>query len=83
MLDPTIRWKDRKDLSLLNTEHPRVDAADKVTGRARFSHDMRLPGMVYARLVMIPASRATIEKLDLSQALATPGGSVGGARGRG
>ncbi len=73
MLDPTIRWKDRKDLSLLNSKHPRVDAADKVTGRARFSHDMRLPGMVYARLVMIPASRATIEKLDLSQALATPG----------
>jgi xanthine dehydrogenase YagR molybdenum-binding subunit len=73
MVDPTIRWKSREKLNLLNTEYPRVDAPAKVTGSARFSHDMRLPGMVYGRLVMVPASRATIESIDLSQALATPG----------
>lgn len=72
-MEPEIRWKDRKDLTVLDRALPRVDAVAKVTGTARYSHDMRLPGMVYARLVLLPWTRAKIEAIDLGPAEATPG----------
>ena len=72
-MEPEIRWKDRDDLTVLDRSLPRVDAVAKVTGTARYSHDMRLPGMVYARLVLLPWSRARIQGIDLAPAQALPG----------
>jgi isoquinoline 1-oxidoreductase len=46
----------------------RRDALEKVTGRARFTADMGLPGMVYARIVRPPAHGAVLRKLDTSAA---------------
>jgi len=46
----------------------RRDARDKVTGRARFTADVRLPGMVYARILRPPAHGARLIHLDTSAA---------------
>jgi len=46
----------------------RRDARDKVTGRARFTADVRLPGMVYARILRPPAHGARRIHLDTSAA---------------
>lgn len=65
-------WPARADLRVLNTDQPRIDGAAKVTGRARYSHDVRLPGMVWARMVTCPHPAATVA-IDLAPALAVPG----------
>ncbi|HLI90752.1 MAG TPA: xanthine dehydrogenase family protein molybdopterin-binding subunit [Ktedonobacteraceae bacterium] len=52
---------------------PRIDAPDKVTGRARYAGDVTLPGLLHARLVLSPYAHARIVSIDTSAALATPG----------
>lgn len=66
------QWGPREAMRLLNHDLRRVDGPEKVTGRARYTHDMRLPGMVYARLLhsAYPCAKVT---LDFTAALAVPG----------
>ena len=52
---------------------PRLDAIDKVTGRARYVSDMALPGMLEAVLLRSPHARARVVRLDLARARAVPG----------
>jgi isoquinoline 1-oxidoreductase len=46
----------------------RTDGLPKVTGQARFAGDIRLPEMLYARILRPPAHGAALEKLDTSAA---------------
>lgn len=66
------QWGAREFMRLISREIPRVDGPDKVTGRAVFSHDVRLPGMAYARVLRsrVPAAKV---KLDLEPARKIPG----------
>jgi len=66
------RWGARDTLKVLNTDLRRVDGPVKVSGRARYTHDVRLPGMVFARLLCCPHPTAEV-KVDASAALALPG----------
>ncbi|MGH2536936.1 MAG: xanthine dehydrogenase family protein molybdopterin-binding subunit [Candidatus Promineifilaceae bacterium] len=50
-----------------------VDGRAKVTGASRYVADIRLPGALHARPVLSPHAHATIEAIDPSAALATPG----------
>lgn len=61
-------WESRDELEVLNHDIPRVDGPDKVTGQARYTHDIRLPRMVYARLVVCPYPRATLRSLSFRKA---------------
>jgi xanthine dehydrogenase YagR molybdenum-binding subunit len=51
----------------------RVDAVDKVTGAARFTVDVSLPGMLHGRLVRSPLAHADLVGVDGSDAMALPG----------
>ena len=42
----------------------RLDLPDKVTGQPRFLHDLRLPGMLYGRVVRPPTLAARLAGLD-------------------
>jgi len=64
----SIAWPERSKLRVLNTDIPRVDGPDKVSGAARYTHDVRLPGMVYARLLVSPMPRARVANLDVEAA---------------
>ena len=66
-------WGDRSKMRLLNHHIPRVDGPDKVTGAAKYSHDIRLPGMVYGRILASPYAAAKITSLDASAAEKMPG----------
>ena len=66
-------WKPKAEMTVLNRDQRRVDGPDKVTGRAVYTHDVRLPNMVYARLVLHQTPRALVQELDLEAAKATPG----------
>ncbi|MEZ6013492.1 MAG: xanthine dehydrogenase family protein molybdopterin-binding subunit [Planctomycetota bacterium] len=68
-----VAWGPRSELDVLNRDIPRVDGPDKVTGRAKYSHDMRAPGLLYARLVTWPRVRGTVESIDVSAAQGVPG----------
>jgi len=43
------------------------DAHDKVTGKAKFAGDIRLPGMLYASILRPPAHGAKLKGVDLSE----------------
>ncbi len=51
----------------------RVDALEKVMGKAKYIADRKLPGMLYARCLRSEAPHALIKKLDVAPALAVPG----------
>lgn len=52
---------------------PRKDGLDKVYGRARYTDDYRVPGMLYAAMLTSPFAHAKILSLDTSQAQNAPG----------
>lgn len=52
---------------------PRRDAVAKVTGAARFTVDVTLPGMAHARILRSPYPHATIRSVDVAAARAHPG----------
>ncbi len=52
---------------------PRADASDKARGRAIYTEDMVLPGMLHGALLGSPYPAARIVGYDVSAALALPG----------
>ena len=54
-------------------EDERVDGADKVTGRAKYTAEHSLPNMAYAVFVTSTIAKGTIKSIDASKALTLPG----------
>ncbi len=52
---------------------PRVDGRAKVTGAAKYTADVKLPGMLYARMLTSPHPHAKIKSIDTSAAEKAPG----------
>src|SRR5918996_4907798 len=52
---------------------PRLDGVQKVTGRARYTFDIQLPGMLYARQVISTVPHARVRSIDTSAAERYPG----------
>lgn len=52
---------------------PRRDGGAKVTGAAKYTGDLALPGMCHARVVRSPYAHARIRSIDVSQARRVPG----------
>jgi len=55
-------------LSVIGKSFLRSDALEKVTGKAKYAGDIRLPGMLYARILRPPAHGATRKRVDTSSA---------------
>lgn len=64
------------EFSVMGRSPPRLDGVDKVTGAAKFAADIRLPGMLHARIVRPPSHGAWLERIDTSAAEAMGGVSV-------
>jgi CO/xanthine dehydrogenase Mo-binding subunit len=52
---------------------PRVDGVEKVTGKAKFSGDLDIPGMLHGKILRRPYPHARILTIDSSKAKALPG----------
>ena len=52
---------------------PRTDNTDKVTGAARYTSDVLLPGTLWAKTLRSPYSHARIKRIDTSRAETAPG----------
>ena len=66
-------WTEQQQLGIVGTRAPRVDAPAKVTGRATYTSDVSLPGMLYAVIVRAPLGPGRIERLDVPAARAVAG----------
>ena len=66
-------WDLRTDFAVVGTDLRRVDARDKVTGRARYTFDIRLPGLLQGLLLRSPHPRGTVKAIDTSAAEKAPG----------
>lgn len=58
---------------ILGTAPSRKDGLEKVTGRAIYAGDVRLPGLLRARILRPPAHGAVLRELDTSEAEKIPG----------
>jgi len=65
--------KAPKDFRVMGKPAPRRDARDKVTGRAKYAGDIRVPGMLYAFVLRPPAHGAKLTAIDAAPAEAVPG----------
>ncbi|MCE2563281.1 molybdopterin cofactor-binding domain-containing protein [Komagataeibacter sp. FNDCF1] len=54
LLDETVLVKKPSEYRVVGSEMPRVDIPDKVTGQAVYVHDVRVEGMLHARVVRPP-----------------------------
>ncbi|MGH9819104.1 MAG: hypothetical protein ACRD43_02950, partial [Pyrinomonadaceae bacterium] len=55
------------------TNAHRVDGVEKVTGKAVYTGDIRLPGLAYAKILRSPVPHARLSKVDASKARELPG----------
>jgi xanthine dehydrogenase YagR molybdenum-binding subunit len=53
--------------------YPRVEAPEKVTGRAKYSSDIRLAGQLSGRILRSPWPHARVKRIDTSAAESVPG----------
>ena len=69
----TAKPKPASQHKVIGKSVPRRDFPAKVTGGAAFVQDMRLPGMVFGRVVRPPSYRAQLVSVDEAAAKALPG----------
>src|SRR5262249_36595939 len=51
----------------------RIEGREKVTGRAEYTHTMRLPGMLHAKIFRSTVAHGRIRSIDVSAAKKMPG----------
>jgi isoquinoline 1-oxidoreductase len=60
--------KDVSQFRIMGQPKLRRDSLEKVTGKAKYAADIRLPGMLYAKILRPPAHGAKLKKVDTSAA---------------
>ena len=58
--------KQTSEFKVMGKSHLRKDSVQKVSGEARYTGDIRLPGMLYAKILRLPAHGATLKRVDTS-----------------
>jgi len=62
-----------KKYNVINTQVHNIDGIVKVTGRATFTFDVKLPHMLYGKILRSPYAHARILNIDTSKAEKLPG----------
>jgi nicotinate dehydrogenase subunit B len=73
LVDRKAVTKTVGEFQVMGKSFNRVDGRAKVTGEARYTGDIRLPGMLYARIVRPPAHDSKLISMDTSAAEKMPG----------
>ena len=66
-LTPTSAW------TIAGTSVPKTGGEDFLTGKHKYVSDMKLPDMLYGKILRAPSFKATVKSADLSAAKAMPG----------
>jgi nicotinate dehydrogenase subunit B len=67
-LEKDAPLKSVSDFTVCGQPRFRTDSQEKVTGNAKFTGDIRLEGLLYARILRPPAHRAQLKSVDISEA---------------
>ncbi|MDB6041528.1 MAG: putative oxidoreductase subunit protein [Gammaproteobacteria bacterium] len=70
---PVSKLKDPASFRVMNRSQPRIDIPGKVTGGSVYVQDMRLPGMLHARVVRPPSYGAQLAAVDSAAVERMPG----------
>jgi isoquinoline 1-oxidoreductase beta subunit len=68
-----VPMKDPKAFKLLGQDVPRLDIPSKVNGSAQFGADVKLPGLLVARVVRSPVFGGKVASFNADKAKAVPG----------
>ena len=68
-----MSYLDKETLKVVGTRPIRPDGVDKVTGRANFGADMKMPGMLWGKIKRSPHAHARIVSINTDKAMALPG----------
>ncbi|MFO1052876.1 MAG: xanthine dehydrogenase family protein molybdopterin-binding subunit [Planctomycetota bacterium] len=66
-------WDLRTRFAQVGGTQDRIDAIAKVTGRAKYTYDINLPGLLYGAIARSPQPQAKLTALDLDAAAKMPG----------
>ena len=66
-------WDLDTKFKVVGGRYPRIDGPQKVTGRAKYTFDINLPGMLWAKMIQASVPAAEIKGIDTSAAEALPG----------
>jgi len=61
-------WKPLEKMKYVSKDVPRTDGPDKVSGSAKFTQDIVLPGMLYGAILRSPHAHAYVKNINLSAA---------------
>ncbi|MGC2196583.1 MAG: xanthine dehydrogenase family protein molybdopterin-binding subunit [Terriglobales bacterium] len=70
---PDYQWPDPEHRTLIGKRISRVDSPDKVSGQARYTYDVKRPGMLFGKMLRSPYAHAKIVSIDISAAEKMPG----------
>ena len=70
--DPLEQWPEGP-LTVVGRPAPRKDGHQRVRGEARYTADIKLPGMLQTAVLRSPYAHARARRIDLAPALALPG----------
>ncbi len=68
VLDEKAVLRTVPEFRAMGASPKRLDALDKVTGATKYAADIRIPGMLYARILRPPMHGAILQQLDTSGA---------------
>jgi xanthine dehydrogenase YagR molybdenum-binding subunit len=67
------KWPEAGKRSLIGKRISRLDGPWKASGRAKYSYDVNLPGMLHAKMLYSPHAHAKIVSINTSEAEGMPG----------
>ena len=70
--DALVQWPAGPG-AVVGRDAPRLDGYEKARGEARYTGDIKLPGMLESALLRSPYARAKVRRIDLAAAAAAPG----------
>lgn len=66
-------WEAQTPLKFVGQKTQRIDGPERVTGKAIYTFDVQLPGMLYGKILRSPHPHARVKKIDTRRAEKLPG----------
>jgi xanthine dehydrogenase YagR molybdenum-binding subunit len=72
-IPPAVEETEQQEFKIIGRHTSRIDGKRIVTGKAPYTHDIKLRGMLHGKILRSPHPKAEVISIDLSQAKSLPG----------